>query len=201
MLKKQCNLLLSFIFLMIIVNPIYASAGSHLVSLLNKMHSMTGQFEQFTLQNHQKMITKGDFALQRPNKFYWNITVPDQELLVSNGQTLWYYQPSLVQVTVSNVHKRISPTPLQVLGGNSNKLLEAYAITEPTPNHFVLVSKKPESFSKLTLVFNNERLVSLQFVDQLQQKNTIVFSHIRFNPTIAVSQFTFTIPKGVDVIH
>lgn len=39
--------------------------------------------------------------MKRPNLFNWHMTSPDESVLVSDGQTLWFYNPFVEQVTAT----------------------------------------------------------------------------------------------------
>lgn len=41
----------------------------------------------------------GTVAVKRPNLFRWDTQKPDENLLVSDGKTVWYYNPFVEQVT------------------------------------------------------------------------------------------------------
>lgn len=44
---------------------------------------------------------QGDLWVKRPNLFNWHMTQPDESILVSDGKTLWFYNPFVEQATVT----------------------------------------------------------------------------------------------------
>ena len=44
---------------------------------------------------------EGELWVKRPNLFNWHMTSPDESVLVSDGQTLWFYNPFVEQVTAT----------------------------------------------------------------------------------------------------
>ena len=54
---------------------------------------------------------EGKVYFKKKGMMRWDYQVPNQKL-ISNGQTLWYYQPEENQVFVSDVSKVLKERPL-----------------------------------------------------------------------------------------
>ena len=70
-------------------------AISRLTEMLNKAQTITGRFSQLTLDGSgtQLQETSGELALKRPGLFRWHTDAPMEQLLVSNGDKVWLYDP------------------------------------------------------------------------------------------------------------
>ncbi len=49
---------------------------------------------------------RGDLWVKRPNLFNWHMTQPDESVLVSDGKTLWFYNPFVEQATATSAERR-----------------------------------------------------------------------------------------------
>lgn len=182
-------------------------AISQLSKLLDQSQSMTGKFTQTTLDATGTRLqeTKGELALKRPGLFRWHTAAPQEQLLISDNQKIWLYDPDLMQLTIQKMDQRMSHTPALLLSGNVAEIQKNFTITSKTREKlqsFVLVPKDKESFfNSLTLTFNGNTIKSMQLVDNVGQRTNIVFSDIKMNVPVAASLFKFVPPEGTDVIE
>jgi outer membrane lipoprotein carrier protein len=65
-----------------------------------------------------------------------------------------------------------------------------------------LTPRDPESlYQTLRLNFKNNQLLEMQLEDAMQQKTSLTFSNMVFNPQLKEGLFEFVIPEGTDVIE
>lgn len=185
----------------------FATPAESLRSLLDGMHSLSGKFSQ-TVVDSEGVVqdeSAGEFALQRPGKFYWNTQSPMAQLLVSNGATIWLYDPDLETVNQREFTDDLRQTPALLLSEDAGKLNENFVITQQDLGagrvQFVLVPKDPEGlFNDLTLVFNKGQLVQFAIADAMGQTTRCQLSEVQRNPSLDAKQFNFVIPAGAEVI-
>ena len=143
-------------------------------------------------------------ALKRPGKFYWHTDAPLEQELVSDGQTIWLYDPDLEQVTVQKLDRRLTHTPALLLSGNVSDISNNFNISHQEAGEvvdFTLEPKSPDTvFDSLRLSFRSGVLNDMQLIDSAGQRTNILFMGVKLNPVIPNDRFTFTIPEGVDVI-
>lgn len=195
------------IFSMIFSMAVWAqSAVQALDQQLSSTHAFQAQFVQST-QSAQfgNQITRGEMALERPGKFRWQITSPDQQLLVSDGKTLWIYDEDLQQVIIQAVSQRLDETPALLLAGKVDSIQQFFIVNQISSREpgdwYELKSRDKEGLvSKVILNFNNHVIQEMQIYDNLGQRTDIIFSKIKTNPQFSKNSFTFTPPKGVEVI-
>lgn len=182
------------------------TAADQLRNTLAATTSLEGEFTQtlFDADGEQLETSAGQFILQRPGRFYWHTTEPFEQLVVSNQQTLWLYDPDLEQVTVREVTDEIRKTPAMVLSDDVSQIAEAFTITvEERDGHtwFALAPvRDDELFTLLELQFAGDELLGIELEDGLGQQTVFAFSNTTRNRPVEESLFTFTIPDGVDVL-
>ncbi|AZS50774.1 outer membrane lipoprotein chaperone LolA [Entomomonas moraniae] len=182
-------------------------ATSQLSKLLDQSQSMTGNFTQVTLDATGTRLqeTKGELALKRPGLFRWHTAAPQEQLLISDNQKLWLYDPDLMQLTIQKMDQRMSHTPALLLSGNVAEIQKNFTINAKTNGKlqtFILTPKDKDSlFNSLTLTFNGNTINSMQLIDNVGQKTNIAFKDIKMNAPVAASLFKFVPPQGTDIIE
>lgn len=206
----RLNRMLLITLLAILSFPLQAAedvAIQRLTTLLNQAQTISGRFSQLTLDGSgtQLQETAGEMALKRPGQFRWHTDAPMEQLLISNGEKIWLYDPDLQQVTIQKMDQRLTHTPALLLSGDVSKIAESFDITLKEGGNvvdFILKPKAADSlFESLRLSFRGGVINDMQLIDNVGQRTNILFLGVKLNPSIAASQFTFEVPPGVDVIQ
>jgi outer membrane lipoprotein carrier protein len=183
-------------------------SAEQLRKLLDAMSTLQGKFTQTLYDNKGEELeqSSGTFVLQRPGKFYWKTEQPYPQLLVSDHQTIWLYDPDLEQVTVRPVGDDLQQTPALLLSESVEKLRASFTITRQAeknqPERFTLTPKDPKGlFQQLTLVFVNAQLQEFHLQDNLGQLTHFALREVEGNQKVDDTLFHFTPPPGVDVLH
>nr|WP_185268662.1 outer membrane lipoprotein chaperone LolA [Halopseudomonas xiamenensis] len=202
----------SIIALCLVAMPLVASAddqaraAERLNELLSRAKTMTGGFSQMTLSANGANLqeTTGTLALKRPGMFRWHTDPPLEQLLVSDGERIWLYDPDLEQVTIQKMDKRLSHTPALLLSGDVSQLQENFNIEWSEGSSvvdFTLTPKEADSmFDNLRVSFSDGVINDMQMSDPVGQRTNILFRNVQLNQTLDDAQFTFDVPDGVDVI-
>ncbi|MFG0807061.1 outer membrane lipoprotein chaperone LolA [Pseudomonas fluvialis] len=186
----------------------YADAASaRLSDLLGKAETLSGRFSQLTLDasgTHLQEAT-GQMELKRPGLFRWHTDAPLEQLLVSNGQQVWLYDPDLEQVTIQQLDQRLTHTPALLLSGDVSKIGENFTIEFKEAGDVVDFILRPKArdtlFDTLRLSFRSGLINDMQLIDSVGQRTNILFMGVQLNQPLAAERFTFEIPAGVDVIQ
>ncbi|MGK4864644.1 outer membrane lipoprotein chaperone LolA, partial [Salmonella enterica] len=83
---------------------------------------------------------QGDLWVKRPNLFNWNMTQPDESILVSDGKTLWFYNTFVEQATATWLKDASGNTPFMLIARNQDSDWQQYIINQDGDN-FVLTPK------------------------------------------------------------
>src|SRR5690606_28049466 len=147
-------------------------SAEQLRKLLDAMTTLQGKFTQtlYDTKGEQLEQSSGTFVLQRPGKFYWKTEQPYPQLLVSNQQTIWLYDPDLEQVTVRPFTDDLQQTPALLLSEDVDRLREHFSIqrqkTDAEREQFALTPKVSSGlFQQLTLVFAAGQLQEFHLQD------------------------------------
>ncbi|HEV2979762.1 MAG TPA: outer membrane lipoprotein chaperone LolA [Casimicrobiaceae bacterium] len=146
----------------------------------------------------------GEFAISRPGKFRWSVDKPYQQLLVGDGERVWIYDPDLNQVVKRRNDQALGSTPAALLAGRDN-VEQAFEWRDlPAADGLDWLGATPKdkesTFSDIRLGFNASGLAALEISDNFGQHTHITFAGLERNPKLAPELFTFTPPKGADVV-
>ncbi len=180
-----------------------ADDADTLAEKLALLDTFSGAFEQTLTDDkgEELQASSGDFFLQRPGYFRWNTTEPFPQLLVSDLQSIWMYDPDLEQVTVRAYDNNVSATPALLLSGDVTKIKEHYHVEQTQAQRYVLTPLQPqELFTRLTVSFMNGQLSDMRLIDALGQTTTFRFIDGIYNQAIDRALFEFVPPEGTDVI-
>ena len=181
---------------------------TQLSGFLKKLDGLSAQFVQHTFDGKGVVLQtqKGLVKLKFPNMFRWHSTEPYEQLLVSNGKTLWQFDQDLEQVTIQKLDQRLSATPALLLSGSHKdiaKEYDVYAEKMQAEHHFVLIPKsKDVLFDRLRFEFlANGELNRMVIKDETGQKTIIRFLSSKYESSLAAKEFEFEVPDGIDVIQ
>lgn len=194
-----------------------ADATAALNRALAKLGSLEAQFSQKTIvanspaarpnqglrPSHMNRSYSGVMQVKRPGQFRWQTTSPMQQLIVTNGQTVWIYDPDLEQATRQQMDSQVGNTPALLLSGQVDQIKAAFRVSQPNRNlaSFVLYPRgKDGSFESLTIRFQGDVPSQMVLQDSLGQKTDIQFSNVKLNPRLNDQLFVFKPPVGTDVI-
>ena len=179
--------------LLIMPSLLWAAPTDELLSKLQKLESMKGQFEQMVLDQGGTHMqeAEGEFQVARGNRFYWSTAMPFEQLAVSDGSTVWVYDKDLEQVVVRPLSQDLGQTPALLFGGKPADVAEAFAISERSrEGESVTYRLKPKGSDPL-----------FDQLDALGQQTVIDFRDLMINTGIDAALFNFVPPEGTDVIQ
>lgn len=195
-----------FLWIISAVSLAQADALQELLAILEPVKGMSAQFTQDTadakgiVQQHNQ----GTLKAMEPNQFYWETTEPFPQIIVTDGKTLWVYDPDLQQVVVKPFEENYSKTPAMLFAGNAAAISKQFTVEKikGETQGFRLLPKQQQKdlFVSLDIIFENNIPVSMTIQDAMQQKTTIQFHNAQINPALPVEQFHFETPKGVEVL-
>jgi outer membrane lipoprotein carrier protein len=183
------------------------ASAQRLTVLLSQAQTISARFSQLPLDGSgtQLQETAGQLVLKRPGLFRWHTDAPMEQLLVSNGEKVWLYDPDLEQVTIQTLDKRLTHTPALLLSGDVSDIRENFSISHQEGGNVVDFILKPKSkdtlFDSLRLSFRSGVLNDMQLIDSIGQRTNILFLSVKMNEAVDDASFSFEIPEGADVIQ
>ena len=185
--------------------PASASGPDQLRAFLDSTRSARGVFTQTVISRsgRKPQPSAGIFAFQRPGKFRWSYESPYKQLLVSDGNRLWSYDPDLNQVAVKKLGAAFGASPAALLAGQD--LERHFQLSDAGPaDGAEYLDARPRgndaSFERVKIGFAGNRPVSMEIHDSFGQVTHLRFTQFEPNPVLPASLFQFTPPRGADVV-
>jgi len=186
----------------------WAGARDELNRFTQGLKGLDGQFSQqvFDSKGKIKETTSGRVALSAPRLFRWEYLKPHEQLIVADGKKVWVYEPDLEQATVRAQGAQEQNSPLTALI-NPALLDKQYDVSQEAAARdglqWLSLTPKRETdtaFQYAALGFNAQGLARMEVVDAVGQRTVISFTGWKRNPAFAAGTFSFSAPKGTDVI-
>ena len=182
-------------------------ASIQLRSFVKNVQAATGEFTQqvFGAQGEPQAAQQGEFAFHRQGQFRWEVLQPYEQLVLSDGQFVYQYDPDLMQVTQRGVDEAIGTSPAAILFG-SRRIDDAFNLTDlPDRDGMQWLRAQPRTsdagFEYVDIGFQNNLPTKLELRDTFGQTTRISLRALQPQETIAAERFHFVVPEGVDLVR
>ncbi len=177
-----------------------------------RIRDFSARFEQTARPAHigagatEPMTSRGRVVVSKPARMRWSYEEPEPSLVVSDGETLWIYDPSFGEAQRLPVGEGVlSGAAVQFLLGEGKMRRDfEIALLECAPDRvgLELVPREPASYEKLRVVANPESgdVGRTEVHDLLGNITAVVFSEVQFDRDPPAETFRFDPPEGVSVI-
>ncbi|MEI8633815.1 outer membrane lipoprotein chaperone LolA [Vibrio sp. PP-XX7] len=179
---------------------VFATPKDELSSRLALSDGFSAQFVQKVLSPDGELVSQGqgNVEIARPSLFRWETTSPDENLLVSDGKTVWYYSPFVEQVTIYDQAQATEQTPFILLTRNQKQDWDQYRVSQQG-DEFTLVPVDEGRKGKFHIRIDGQGTVEgFDVIEQDGQQTQFIFQHIK-QERPAKTNFTFKIPPGVEI--
>lgn len=153
------------------------------------------------------MQASGKVVFAKPGRMRWSYEKPQPSLVVTDGKTLWTWDPGLGEAQHLAVGKGfLSGTAIQFLLGEGD-VLQTFAVDADRCDGDRVVLRlqpyKAASYERLLLEVDPRtgEVHATEVVDLLGNTTRVAFSHVRTNTRPAADTFHFKPPKGAQVIE
>lgn len=178
-----------------------AQSVSELQRRLEQVSQYSADFDQTVRSSKGKQIQsgKGKFQVKRPNLFRMDTKSPQENLIVSDGANLWFYDPFVSQVTVNTVQDAVNNTPFVLLTSNDPNHWNQYDVQQ-NADTFVLKPKSKKSNLKQfdVRIDQSGLLKGFSTIERDGQSNLYVLRNITTG-NVASDLFKFSVPKGAEL--
>lgn len=178
-----------------------ADARSDLQQRLNKVNNLQTNFIQVVKDAQGKLVQegKGQLWLKQPDLFRWHMMEPDESILVSDGKTLWFYDPFVEQVTASWLNDAAKDTPLILITRNNAKDWSNYIIIQVGDKFDLSPRPSMKNLRPFSIIIDEKGVIdSFETKESDGQTTTYKFTNNKVSE-VDNRQFSFTPPNGVTV--
>ncbi|MBI5236713.1 MAG: outer membrane lipoprotein chaperone LolA [Deltaproteobacteria bacterium] len=175
-----------------------------------KISTVTAVFTQeVSTQTGGVLKSEGEFFFKKPGRMKWLYTMPEKDVVVSNGKTLWVFQPDLNQVIEKPMEAGAGALVISFLSG-LGELKDEFDITlaavnDDAKNHVLNLEPKKThpGIKRMTMELDKKTLIVVKTVvqDHLGNTTAITFSGIKTDIPLKDSFFEYKPPKGAAVVR
>jgi outer membrane lipoprotein carrier protein len=188
-------------------------AAAAVQSRYDGVRDVSARFEQTTRPASlgstpgKPVVSRGHVLLAKPGRMRWTYEEPEPSLVVSDGETLWLFDPTFREVQkIPAGGGFLSGAAAQFLlgAGDMRRDFEVTAVScAASEAELELVPREPASYEKLFLQVDpaSGDVHGTRVVDLLGNVVGVAFRDLRFNLNPADSEFQFEAPDGVKVIE
>lgn len=156
---------------------------------------------------NRKQVSTGTVFFKKSGKMRWDYKTPTRKLFVSDGSTLWVYEPDENQAFKRSLKSSQLPVALTFMTGEG-KLAEEFNATllaskDPAKHKVKLVPKRDQGDYKSLVLTVDAKTFAVQastVFDPVGNTNYVVFGNMKTNVGLPDGGFKFSPPAGVQVI-
>lgn len=190
----------SWLFSVFFCPTVLADAGKDLQNRLDKVNSFHADFSQVVTGANGVKVQEGEgkLSVKRPNLFNWSMIQPDESVLISDGETLWFYNPLVEQATATWLKNATGNTSFLLITRNNSDDWKQYKVSQKGDD-FVLIPKSNESNLKQFKISVTQAgtIKSFAIIEQDGQQSVYRLKGQQNSTTTDAAKFKFTVPQGV----
>lgn len=174
---------------------------TELRKLLADYDGFSANFAQQVKDTEDNVLMKaeGELVFKQPGQFRWQTYEPQQQLLLSNGESLWWYNPDLEEVSIYDAKQAVATTPFALLVSNRDETWNKFVIDKLESGYLIKPKDADNSqVQQLVIKFDGFTLTQMVITDRTQQTTSYTLSNQEFDKA-KTRHFTFTIPADVEV--
>jgi outer membrane lipoprotein carrier protein len=191
-----CLLLFTSSTLAEVINDKHALRG-----LLAKINTLQASFTQVVNNSEGKPLqsSSGNLILQQPDRVFWQVLVPDETLLIANGERVFYVDEFVEQVSIFSQKDMISNNPLMLLTSSDDEVWEQFSVVQQNLAYVVTPINNEGQITQLTLRFIQDELTQFTLLDNQGQVSQFTLNGTVLNMPLPINQFSYAIPEGFSV--
>ena len=201
-MKKIISVLFIFLITPFCVQANGTTDAALLKEKLAKFSQINAEFSQVVTSQEGNVLNEswGKLTISRPGKFRWQVITPEEELIVSDGKTMWLYSPFIEQVTLINLSDAIEGTPFVLLSGANENQWANYLVKKENNQFTVKGADAQVQDSTFIFEFNDAGNISkFVVIEEQGQHSEFKLSHKPLTENLTAGYFDFQIPAGVEI--
>ncbi len=180
---------------------VFAAPKEELNQRLSMSEGFSAEFAQKVISPDGELLMEGEGTVEiaRPSLFRWETTFPDENLLVSDGEDLWYYSPFIEQVTIYKQEQATAQTPFVLLTRNQASDWEAYRVEQSADEFTLFPTAADSTQGQFIIEIDDDGVVKgFKVVEQDGQRSEFAFAQIKQQKPDS-KRFAFKVPEGVEI--
>ena len=199
------------------LNALAAESDLTLEQILDRMEkhyagsSFTANFVQESTVRAMEItdFASGKIFVRHPGKMRWDYEKPEQQVIITDGFTLWIYRPADNQVMTGKAPTFFSDGKGASFLSDITLVRKKFSISlvESKDDFFYELNLKPLEKTldvtdiRMSVTKNTFTVIRVVTYNSYGDKNHIEFLNHQFNADLKEELFTFEAPEGTDVLQ
>ena len=169
--------------------------------LLAKINTLQAGFTQVVNDSQGKPLqtSSGNLILQQPDRVYWQVLVPDETILIANGERVFYVDEFVEQVSIFSQKDMVANNPLMLLTSSDESVWDQFSVAQQDFGYVVTPVNNQGQITQLTLRFVDDALTQFTLLDNQAQVSQFTLNGTVLNMPLPVNQFSYVVPEGFSI--
>lgn len=169
---------------------------------LSQIDTLQAEFTQQVFDERDQLQEElsGDLFLKRPHYLRWETQQPDHSIMVADGDSVWYYNAFIEQMSIFDQAQNLEQNPMLVLLSDDDDAWADYRVYQEDDMWVIEEAGSDVSGVSLAVAFDqDETLERLRVNDGQGQVSVFELSNVVLNETMDDAQFTLDVPDGTEI--
>lgn len=143
---------------------------------------------------------EGQLTLKRPHFLRWETTFPDHSVMVADGESVWYYNAFVEQLSIFDQAQDLEQNPMLVLLSDDESAWQSFDVSYS--EHFWHVRERSADYAQVSLsvAFDEQnRIETLRIDDGQGQVSVFALHNVELNQSVADTRFSVEVEEHVEI--
>ena len=215
----RVSLTILLVAMLFILRPSYGVSIDEIVSKVQLTYDTIGDFQAHFVQESvvksfdavHAQRAEGVVYFKKKGKMFWDYHKPTPQQIISDGKTLWLYEPEEKQVTIGMVETGLpSEISADLLNGKANLkkdfTVQLVTVGENQDKNTIVLELTPKvpqpNVTRVALTLDSKtfQILHTEVYDLFDNSTRITFSQKKTDINLSEALFTFTPPPGVEIL-
>ncbi|MGX5913883.1 outer membrane lipoprotein chaperone LolA [Aliidiomarina sp. Khilg15.8] len=169
---------------------------------LSQIDTLQAEFTQqvFDERDQLQEELQGDLFLKRPHYLRWETEQPDHSIMVADGDSVWYYNAFIEQMSIFDQAQNLEQNPMLVLLSDDDDAWADFNVHQQDGLWVIEEAGSEISGVSLAVAFDeHDAIQTLRVNDGQGQVSVFELSSVVLNETLDEAQFTLDAPEGTEI--
>ncbi|WP_169308401.1 outer membrane lipoprotein chaperone LolA [Ferrimonas aestuarii] len=178
----------------------HGAADDNLKQKLAQLEQFSAQFNQQVYDEAGQLTStaSGELSMQAPDRMRWQQQIPDDYLIIADGQAVWVYEPFMEAATVYRQDDAVAQTPVTILTQSQSDAWQQYDVSQQGDCYTLAAKEEDSQISAMKVCFDGQIIKSLTMNYSYGGHSDLTLTGFTTEAQ-AASLFEFVAPEGTEI--
>ncbi|MCC5879086.1 MAG: outer membrane lipoprotein chaperone LolA [Idiomarina sp.] len=187
---------------LISLNVYASSEHEQLRDKLRSIDTLQAAFAQqvFDERGELQEELEGQLTLKRPHFLRWETEFPDESVMVADGDSVWYYNAFVEQLSIFDQAQDLEQNPMLVLLSDNDDAWASFSVSRD--DDLWVIEESNPGYAQVSLAIgfgDNDQLQSLRVDDGQGQVSVFTLSDVVLNQPVNDVSFSIDVDDHVEI--